>query len=177
MSFQDIIKKQIKIVKERNEIITAEEFKLLCRAENALIDEKDKIRPPGEKWHSKYRTLVGGGAIAGAMLASALTLGLYQKYRVMTDKCVQTCSNMTGVRRQKCIALCNMNGAKKTVDLIKSRRSKLSVIKDPKERAKAEKKLKQELEKWMTRYEHYRTRVSSYGTMVTQMKAKKKKGK
>ena len=148
MSFQDIIEEQLQIVKERDEIITQEELYMICEAQH--------YRPPGEKWYSKHRSLVGPGAMAGATVTALLTFGLYGIYRQMTDKCSQRCSGMTGQSATKCNAICNMNAAQHVLNTMKSRKGKLKDIKDPKKRQKALKKFNKEYEKWQGRYETYK---------------------
>lgn len=161
-TLQDIIDEQLAIVKERNEIITADEFSMICEA--------DLARPPGEKWYSKHRSLVGPGAKVGAAVASGLTLGLYGWYRKATDKCSQRCGGMKGKSAEKCQSLCNMNASKHVMDKIKSNRSKLSSIKDREKRRKVEAELSKEYEKWQDRYEKYKDRAQSQTVMMTQMK-------
>lgn len=169
MSFQDTIDKQLKIVEENNEIITSEEFSLICEA--------DGIRPAGEKWYSKHRDLVGVGRKIGAGAASIVTLGIYGLFRKATDKCRQTCKEIAGSRKQRCMAICNMNASKQVLAHIQSRKGKIASIKDPEKRAAAKAMLEKEAEKWMSRYDKYKNQVSSLSSMVTQMQAKKKKGK
>ncbi len=169
-SFQDIIEKQLKIVEDGNEIISNEEFFLLCEA--------DAYRPPGEKWYSKHRDLTGVGAKIGAKAASILTLGLYGWYRRLTSTCRQNCKNITGLRKQRCVAVCNMNASKRVIEKIKSDRAKLeSKIKDPEQRAKARTIIDTEQEKWESRYDKYKNQVSGLSAMVTQMQTTMKRKK
>jgi len=163
-TFQEIIDEQLAIVQERDEIITADEFSLICEKE---------FRPPGEKWYSKHRSLVGPGAKVGAAVASGITLGLYGWYRKITDKCSQRCSGMKGRSAGKCQSLCNMNGAKHVLNQIKSRQGKLNDIKDPEKRRMAKDKLRAEYEKWQDRYEKYKDRAQSQTVMMSQMKMDK----
>jgi len=173
MSFQDTIDKQLKIVEENGELITSDEFSLICEADAA------RMRPAGEKWYSKNRDLVGVGRKIGAGAASIVTLGIYGLFRKATDKCRQTCKGIVGSRKQRCMAICNMNASKQVVAHIKSRKGKLSSITDPEKRATAKAMLDKETIKWMSRYDKYKNQVSSLTSMVTQvqMQAKKKKGK
>lgn len=172
MSFQDTIDKQLKIVQDYGEIISADEFALICEA-------AAKERPPGEKWYSKHRELVGPGRKVGAGVVSALTLGVYGIFRQATDRCRQNCKEITGSRKQRCIALCNFNASKHVINHIKSKKGKLAVIKDPEKRAAAKAHLDKEYAKWLARTDKYKGQVASLSAMVTQMQAtmKKKKGK
>ena len=165
-SYQDVIEKQLKIVQEYGEIITSDEFSLICEA--------DYFRPPGEKWYSKHRSLTGVGRKIGAGVATILTLGIYGKYRQWTDRCRQTCSEITGKRKERCIAVCNMNASKRVVQLIKSNKDKLGRYEDPEKRKKAKRIVDQELNKWEARYDKYQARVSSLSAMVTQAAMKRK---
>jgi len=169
MSFQDIIEEQLQIVKERDEIITLDELHMICEAQH--------YRPPGEKWYSKHRSLVGAGAKVGAAVATVFTLGLYGIYRQMTDKCSQRCDGMTVQNAIKCNSICNMNASKHVLSVMNSRKGKLKDIKDPKKREKALKQFNKEYEKWQDRYEKYKDRIQASSSMITQMQAKKKKGK
>lgn len=164
-SYQDIIDKQLKIVQEGGEIINAMEFALICEA--------DYFRPPGEKWYSKHRNLVGLGSKIGAGVATVLTLGIYGKYRQWTDRCRQTCKGITGNRQLRCVAVCNMNASKRVVQLIKANKNKLDRYKDPEQRKKAKRIIDRELNKWESRYDKYQTRVSSLSAMVTQSSMKR----
>jgi len=163
-SFQDIIEEQLKIVKERGEIITPDEFHMICEAE--------QYRPPGEKWYSKHRSLVGPGEKIKAGALTVLSLGLYGIYRRMTDKCTQRCKGMTGSRGAKCAALCNMNGAKHVLDYMKSKQGTFNSIKDPVKRQKAMADFQKEYEKWQDRYEKYKDRTQAASLTVAQMKYK-----
>ena len=167
MSFQDTIDSQLKIIEENGELITAEEFSLICEA--------DFYRPPGEKWYSKHRELVSGPAKIGAGIASAITLGLYGKFRKATDRCNQNCKTITGARKQKCKAICNMNAAKQVVSNIKSNSSALGKITDPEKKRKAQDMISKELVKWQNRYDKYKQQVASLSQTVTQMDMKRKK--
>jgi len=160
-SFQDIIEEQLQIVKERDEIITAEEFSMICEAQ---------YRPPGEKWYSKHRSLVGPGAKIGAAAATFFTAGLYGKYRKITDKCTQRCGKIKSKAAERCNSICNMNASKHVIDTIKSKRSKLASIKDQEQRSKASETLNKEYEKWQDRYEKYKDRTQASAVMMTQMK-------
>ena len=164
-SYQDIIDKQLKIVQEGGEIINAMEFALICEA--------DYFRPPGEKWYSKHRNLVGLGSKIGAGVATVLTLGIYGKYRQWTDRCRQTCKGITGNRQLRCVAVCNMNASKRVVQLIKANKNKLDRYKDPEQRKKAKRIIDQELNKWESRLDKYQARVSSLSAMVTQSSMKR----
>lgn len=164
-NYQDIIDKQLKIVQEGGEIINAMEFALICEA--------DYYRPPGEKWYSKHRSLVGLGKKIGAGVATVLTLGIYGKYRQWTDRCRQTCRGITGKREERCVAVCNMNASKRVVQLIKANKNKLQRFKDPEQRKKAKQIMDQELNKWEARYDKYQARVSSLSAMVTQASMKR----
>jgi len=164
-SYQDIIDKQLKIVQEGGEIINAEEFALICEA--------DYFRPPGEKWYSKHRNLVGLGSKIGAGVATVLTLGIYGKYRQWTDRCRQTCDGIKGSRQERCVAVCNMNASKRVVQLIKANKNKLDRYKDPEQRKKAKRIIDQELNKWESRLDKYQARVSSLSAMVTQSSMKR----
>ena len=165
-TYQDIIEEQLQIVKEGREILTAEEFSLICEA--------DYYRPPGEKWYSKHRSLVGVGSKVGAGVASVLTLGIYAKYRQWTDKCRQTCHGIKGQRQQRCIAVCNMNAAKRVVQLIKANKSKLGQISDPEKRKAGKRLIDKEGAKWDARYDKYQARVASLSAMQTSMGMKRK---
>ena len=167
MSFQDTIDKQLKTVQENGEIITSDEFALICEA--------DYYRPAGEKWYSKHRSLVSGPAKIGASVASAVTLGLYGKFRKATDRCNQNCKTITGARKQKCKAICNMNAAKQVVSNIKSNSSALNKIKDPEKKRKAQEVVAKELIKWQDRYDKYKQQVASLSSTVAQMDMKRKK--
>ena len=170
MSFQDTIDIQLKIVEERGEIIDSDEFALICEA--------DAFRPGGEKWYSKHRELVSGPAKIGASVASALTLGLYGKFRKATDRCNQNCKQITGARKQKCIAICNMNASKAVLQQIKQGTSQLSKIGDPEKKRKAQEMIAKETDKWRARYDKYKQQVASLSSTVAQMDMKrKKKGK
>ena len=169
MSFQDIIEEQLQIVKERNEIITPDELYMIC--------EEQHYRPPGEKWYSKHRSLVGPGAKVGASVATVFTLGLYGIYRQLTDKCSQRCSGMSAHSAAKCNAICNMNASKHVLNVMNSRKGKLQDIKDPEKREKALKQFNKEYEKWQDRYEKYKDRIQASTSMITQMQSKRKKGK
>ena len=131
-SYQKIIEKQLKIIEKGQEIINSDEFALICEA--------DYYRPPGEKWYSKHRSLVGVGSKVGAGISTVLTLGIYGKYRKWTDACRQNCHGIKGYRLEKCIAVCNMNASKRVVQLIKANKNKLNQFKDPKQRQKAKNK-------------------------------------
>jgi len=178
-SFQDVIEEQLKIIEEGNEIITNEEFLILCKeAFSSSGSKKDVYRPPGEKWYSKHRELAGAGEQISAAVATIFTAGLYGVYRLATDKCRQNCMEIQGTRKQRCIAICNMNASKRVIDHINSRKGKLASIKDPEKRRKAKDTIDSEKDKWMERYDKYKDQVSSLGSMVTQMqttmKTKKK---
>jgi hypothetical protein len=160
-SFQDIIEEELQTVKERDEIIDANEFSLICEAK--------KFRPPGEKWYSKHRALVGPGAKVGATIASLLTLNMYGYYRGLTDKCVQRCQGLTGSRKTKCNSICNMNAAKHVLTKIKSKKGQLTSIKDPEQRRKAATHLNKEYEKWQDRYEKYKDRAQASTVMMSKM--------
>ena len=164
-SYQDIIDKQLKIVQEGGELINSMEFALICEA--------DYYRPPGEKWYSKHRSLVSTGKKVGATVASVLTLGIYGKYRQWTDRCRQTCHGITSKRKDRCIAVCNMNASKRVVQLIKANKNKLDRYKDPEQRKKAKRIMDSELNKWESRYDKYQARVSSLSAMITQASFKR----
>jgi len=164
-SFQDIIEEQLKIIKDGDEIITPDEFHLICEAE--------RYRPPGEKWYSKHRSLTSWSSKVGAGFATIATLGLYGLYRRMTDKCKQRCRRMTGRQAIRCNSLCNMTAAKHVVDKLQSRKSALSSIKDPEKRREASDDLRREYEKWLDRYEKYKNRVEAGSMVITQLKTKK----
>ena len=166
MNYQEIIERQLKIIQDGREILTAEEFSLICEA--------DYYRPPGEKWYSKHRSLVGVGRKIGAGVASVVTLGVYAKYRQWTDRCRQTCKGIQGQRQQRCIAVCNMNAAKRVVQLIKANKSKLGSITDPEKRKTAKALINKEEEKWESRYDKYQARVASLSAMQTSMGMKRK---
>ena len=165
MNYQEVIERQLKIVQEGNEILTAEEFSLICEA--------DYYRPPGEKWYAKHRSLVGVGRKIGAGVASVLTLGVYAKYRQWTDKCRQTCHGIEGKRKDRCIAVCNMNASKRVVQLIKSNKSKLGQITDPEKRKAGKALVDKEGAKWDARYDKYRARVAAMSAMQTTQSLKR----
>jgi len=165
MNYQEVIERQLQIVEEGREILTVEEFSLICEAEY--------YRPPGEKWYSKHRSLVSIGSKIGAGAATIATLGAYGKYRKMTDKCRQTCKGIKGMRQQRCMAVCNMNAAKRVIQLIKSNKGRLGKITDPEKRKKAKDIIDKEGAKWDERYDKYRARVSSLSAMVTQTSMKR----
>ena len=165
MNYQEIIERQLKIIQDGREILTAEEFSLICEA--------DYYRPPGEKWYSKHRSLVGVGKKIGAGVASVLTLGAYAKYRQWTDTCRQTCRGIEGKRKDRCIAVCNMNAAKRVVQLIKSNKSKLGQITDPEKRKAGKALVDKEGAKWDSRYDKYRARVAAMSAMQTTQSLKR----
>lgn len=165
-SFQDSIDKQLKIIEEGHEIIDSDDFFLICEA--------DYYRPPGEKWYSKHRDLTGAGSKIGAGVSSVLTVGIYGWFRKITNACRQNCREIEGRRKEKCIAICNMNAAKRTIDRINSDKSKLLRIKDSEKRRKAKNLIDKEKDKWLIRYDKYKTQVATLSATVTQMKTKKK---
>jgi len=165
-SYQDIIENQLKIIQEGDEILNADEFILICEAEY--------YRPPGEKWYSKHRSLVGTGSKIGAGISTILTLGIYGKYRQWTDKCRQTCHVIKGSRKDKCVAVCNMNASKRVVQLIKSNKGKLGQFRDPEQRKKAKKIVDRELGKWEARLDKYKSRVAAMSTMHASVGLKRK---
>ena len=144
-----------------------EEFSLICEAEY--------FRPPGEKWYSKHRSLVGVGRKIGAGVATVLTLGAYGKYRQWTDRCRQTCKGITGQRKDRCIAVCNLNASKRVVQLIKANKGKLGNYKDIGQRKKAKHLVDKELNKWEARMDKYKSRVAALSSMNTSMELKKKR--
>jgi len=169
MTFQDIIKKQLTIIENNDELITNEEFFIICEA--------DLYRPPGEKWYSKHRYLTGPGAKIGAAAVTIATLGAYGLFRRLTNTCRQNCREITGLRKQRCIAVCNMNGSKRVVEKIKRDRPKLSKIKNREKREKAEEVINVEQDKWESRYDKYKNQVSGLSSMVTQMQTTMKRKK
>ena len=158
---QKIIKEEFEYIKKYGEIVTKEEFYLICEA-------ADVYRPPGEKWYSKHRDLTPLGRKIGASIASVATLGAYGLFRKLTDKCRQTCRGIEGSRHKRCIAVCNMNAAKRVIGHINSRKGKLSSIKDPQKRKEAKRIIDAEKDKWMARHDKYKNQVASLGAMVTQ---------
>ena len=165
-SYQDIIEEQLKIIKEGKEILNVDEFVLICEAEY--------FRPPGEKWYSKHRSLIGTGKKIGAGIATVLTLGIYGKYRQWTDRCRQNCQGIKGSRQQRCVAVCNMNASKRVVQLIKANKGKLGQFKDPDQRKKAKRIIDRELAKWESRFDKYQSRVTGLASMQTHMGMKRK---
>lgn len=160
-SYQDIIDEQLQIVEKGNEIITSEEFYLMC------IAEKDMIRPPGEHFFSKYRDLNSLASKAGSKIATILTIGIYGWWRKITDKCQQRCKTVTPQRLEYCIATCNMNGARSVLDMLKKKRKELNDIEDPKLRQEAKAALDKEEEKWMDRFGEYRDALQAAHASAT----------
>ena len=165
-NYQDIIEEQLQIIQEGDEILTAEEFVMICEAEY--------YRPPGEKWYSKHRSLVGTGRKIGAGIATVMTLGAYGKYRQWTDRCRQNCHGIKGIRQERCIAMCNMNASKRVVQLIKANKGKLGRFKDPEQKRKAKRIVDKELEKWESRFDKYQSRVASLSAMQSSLAMKRK---
>ena len=165
-SFQDVIERQLQIIENGGEIITNDEFFLICEA--------DLYRPPGEKWYSKHRDLTGVGSKIGAGVASVLTVGIYGWFRKITNACRQNCREIEGKRKQRCIATCNMNAAKRTVDRINNDKSKLSRITDPEKRRKAKNMIDAEKDKWLSRYDKYKNQVGALSAMITQVQTSMK---
>lgn len=161
MTYDKVIERQLKIIEEGDEILTPQEFALICEAEY--------FRPSGEKWYSKHRSLSSTGAKVGAAVASVATLGVYGWFRKKTDKCKQTCGKIPGSKKHKCIAICNMNAAKGVIAQIDKAKGKLNSIKDPEKKAKALETFKKEKEKWYARYNKYKTRVTSMSHTSAQM--------
>lgn len=164
-SYQDIIDKQLKIVEEGDEILTTEEFTLLC--------ESEYYRPPGEKWYSKHRALTGVGRKIGAGVATVLTLGAYGKYRQWTDRCRQTCHKLKGHREDRCVAVCNLKASQRVVQLIKANKGKLGQFKDPEQRKKAKKIVDKELDRWEARVDKYQSRAAALSSMQSQLTMKR----
>jgi len=171
MSYQTIVENEIKKIKEGDELITLEEFLLMVEAEY--------YRPPGEKWYSKHRDLVGFWNKVGAGVAGVATLGLYKFYRNITDRCRQNCHGIEGKAKDRCIAVCNMNASKRVVQLIKANKAKLGSIQDQEKRRKAKNMIDKELAKWEARYDKYQSKVSALSNMMvnTSMTSAKSKRK
>ena len=102
-------------------------------------------------------------------------MGIYGKYRQWTDRCRQTCNGITGSRKERCIAVCNLNASKRVVQLIKANKGKLGKFKDPQQRQKAKRVVDKELNKWEARLDKYKSRVAALSSMNTSMELKKKR--
>jgi len=145
-----------------------ESGEILSEAEFVLMEKRysGKMRKFESYWNAMKRYgIVGLAAYAAGATAATATGGilsiplgfiLYAGYRKYSDKCKKQCNN------KLCVNKCYM---KACIPVIKEIDKEQKVVKsskelDPIEKKKVLKKLNKELEKWVKRYNKYKSKVN-----------------